>query len=280
MGKAWARGLTEATDERIARNAAAHRGLQYVRRTPIEQCKWPVREPRVQCVWSPNLAYAVGLIATDGCLASTKSVITLVSKDKDLLRTYLACLGRGGRIAPHGDGSAACRVQFNDASFYRWLMSIGVTPRKSLTLAAIEVPDEHLLSLVRGLLDGDGSITYETVVPNPRTYPLHWYPRIGVRFHSASYAHLDWLRARLSREFGLTGAILVDQTRGGNPMYALKYAKHASKALLSALYRDPDAPRLERKREIWQRYLAEGRQTRIWTRRSTPTVEGADSRPA
>lgn len=280
MGKNWARGLTKSTDDRVARAASSHRGLRYVRRTPIEQCRWTWREPRVITQWSDALAYAVGLIATDGCLASSSRLITLVSKDVQLLQAYLGCLGRNARLARHGSG--AHRVQFKDADFYRWLVSIGVTPRKSLTLGAIDVPDEFLLPLVRGLLDGDGSVLYQTVVPNPRMYPLSTYPRINVRFVSASRPHLEWLAERLRLQLAVTGAIHEKSRRdvGQNPIYELKFGKYSSIVLLRELYRDPDAPRLDRKWRTWNRYLTEARPTRIWTRHAgvPQPAEGSDSK--
>lgn len=269
MGKDWAKGLSKNTDPRIARAAEAHRGLAYRRRTAVELCKWVRTEPRIALKWSHELAYAVGLIATDGCLERKSTLITVVSKDFQLLETYLRCLQRGGRIRLHERGSAAFRVQFKDANFYRWLMSIGITPRKSLTLGAIDVPDEFLMSLTRGLLDGDGSVKFEIVVPNPRRYPGRTYPRINVLFHSASREHLRWLQAVLQPKLGVAGLLLTRRPDSGNPMYALKFAKHASIALLEQLYSDPDAARLDRKWQTWRRYLNEARPTRTWTRRGT-----------
>jgi len=38
--------------------------------------------------WSAELAYAVGLIATDGCLGRDNSRITMTSKDTDLLTAH------------------------------------------------------------------------------------------------------------------------------------------------------------------------------------------------
>lgn len=269
MGKDWAKGLTKSTDPRVARAAAAHRGLHYRRLVPIEQCKWSRVEPRVALDWSHELAYAVGLIATDGCLASKVKLITLVSKDIQLLMTYLRCLRRSGSVRLHAREGPAFHVQFKDARFYEWLMSIGITPRKSLTLGAIDVPDGYLISLTRGLLDGDGSVRFDTVVPNPRRYPNLTYPRINVLFHSASRGHLQWLQARLSALLGISGLLLTsnDPSRA-NPMYRLKFAKHASITLLTELYRDPKAPRLDRKWETWQRYLIQARPTRPWTSRA------------
>ncbi len=43
--------------------------------------------------WSPAVAYAVGLIATDGNLSRDGRHISVVSKDLDLLETLCRCLG-------------------------------------------------------------------------------------------------------------------------------------------------------------------------------------------
>ena len=59
------------------------------------------------------------------------------------------------RISSNG---RAWRVQIVDVVLYDWLVSIGLTRRKSLTLGAVVVPDHVFLDFVRGLLDGDGRV--------------------------------------------------------------------------------------------------------------------------
>ena len=44
--------------------------------------------------WSETMAYIVGLLATDGCLSSDRRHIILTSRDRELVETFLACLGR------------------------------------------------------------------------------------------------------------------------------------------------------------------------------------------
>lgn len=103
--------------------------------------------------WSPNLAYAVGLIATDGNLSRDGRHLSVTSKDHDLLETFRACLNVTAAIRPHGRGSAGRR------RFYEWLLDIGLTPAKSLTLGALAIPDDVFADFVRGCIDGDGSVT-------------------------------------------------------------------------------------------------------------------------
>jgi hypothetical protein len=168
--------------------------------------------------------------------------------------------------------------------FYRWLQSIGLTPAKSLTLGGIDVPDAVFTDLVRGLVDGDGSLKSYIHHPagNVRRYPNYRYERLTVSFHSARPAHLTWLRKRLGGLLSIDGAILKAKLRAvsTDPMYELRCGKHASLTLLHRMYADPDAPRLERKWRIWEAYLARPRINSLQKRRSDETVDIADSRSA
>ncbi|MDO8506474.1 MAG: hypothetical protein Q7S41_02575 [Candidatus Limnocylindria bacterium] len=138
---------------------------------------------------------------------------------------------------------------------YRWLITHGIRPRKSLTLAGVDVPPEHLVSFIRGLLDGDGSIYTKRHRPTPRTYPNYWYERLWTFFTSASRAHIDWLREEIHRELGLDGYVETRQQEGRHDFYRLKYGNRASMVLLSVLYADRGAPCLLRKRRKFDLYV-------------------------
>src|SRR5947207_13620624 len=85
-GKGWAKGLSAATDPRVARAAAAHRGLIYERQTPAELCRWRLSSStRLPLVWSDAMAYVVGLTATDGCLITGRRRIDFKSGDRQLV---------------------------------------------------------------------------------------------------------------------------------------------------------------------------------------------------
>lgn len=231
------------------------------------------------------MAYAVGLLATDGGLTGRKTV-ALVSKDKAQVMTFRSCIGAAN---PLGRNGKAYRIQITDVRFYRWLESIGVTARKSLTLNSLAVPRPVFIHVVRGLLDGDGSIYTGTTVPNRRRYPSHQYQRLTVRFHSASERHIQWLRAQLEEVLGLTGFVSVTRKRvkdRDSLLFVLRYSKHESVALLGQLYSDPRAPRLRRKWRKWIDFRDHGIPTRRWARRTgttpAPIAEKRDTytRPA
>ena len=257
MGKGWAKGLTAATDPRVARRAEGHRRKLYVRRTPLEDLRWSVRTATtLPLAWSDPMAYVVGLTATDGCLThGRRRSINFKSEDFELVSRYLALLGRTNAIGVEltREGNFAYHTQFGDARLYEWFRSVGLMPRKSLVLGAIDVPDSHVSHLIRGLLDGDGSIlnyVYEGTGKARGTYEA-----LRTVFNSASRAHVDWIRERLRSQLGIWGSIGTHQPSNRlNPMHRLAYANRESAQLLPWLYSGLDVPCLQRKRVIWDAY--------------------------
>jgi hypothetical protein len=203
------------------------------------------------------MAYIVGLTATDGCLFTGRRKINFKSEDRQLVETYLSVLGRSNRVkqAPTRTGGVVYFTEFHDSRLYEWFRSVGLTPRKSLTLGALDVPNAHLIPLARGLMDGDGSILNFVHRPTVKAQPNYWYERLWVCFHSASRPHIDWLRERLSPIAQSGGYLEVAKREGRHDFYKLKYGKAATVALLTAFYADDNAPRLVRKWEIWNDYV-------------------------
>jgi hypothetical protein len=97
-GKAWAKGRSAKDDPRIARAAAAHRGMQYVPRVPAEEDRRRTSAP-VDTTWRPTLAYAIGLMATDGCVVDGDH-ISFPSADRELVELFAKCLGKSNPISP------------------------------------------------------------------------------------------------------------------------------------------------------------------------------------
>src|SRR2546430_13087223 len=93
-------------------------------------------------------------------LITGRRAINFKSGDRQLVETYLQLLGRTNRVKSHRTekGGIAYYTQFHDSALYEWFRSTGLTPRKSLTIGALSAPDEFLIPLARGLLDGDGNI--------------------------------------------------------------------------------------------------------------------------
>ena len=255
-GKGWAKGRRAKDDPRIARAAAAHRGMQYVPRVPPEQDRRRKSAPAV-IEWKPKFAYALGLLATDGAIVRGRT-ITFPSADRELVEHVLNCLGKINAISEvrTKTGGVAYRTQIGDVALCRWLPTIGITARKSLVLGAVEVPDALLADLLRGLLDGDGSIINKLARADTGRTPNYYWEYLRTSFLSASRAHIVWLRGRIDAAFGVQGYIATAQPREGHhEMYTLRFGKRASLKLLPLIYADPTAPRLSRKWRVWADYV-------------------------
>ena len=208
--------------------------------------------------WSPELAYVVGLITTDGNLSSDGRHLSVVSKDKDLLETLRVCLQIGNSITltTSGAGLYCHRLQWGDRGFYEWLIHIGLTPAKSLRLGALAIPDEHFADFMRGCVDGDGSIVTYTDRYNTTKSDKYVYERLFVILVSASAPFLEWVQTTIIRLTNIEGALFPrNPGHGHSTIWTLKYAKRASQRLLNWMYYTPDVPCLARKREKARPFL-------------------------
>jgi len=209
--------------------------------------------------WTPRLAYAVGLLTTDGCLSSDGRHITMRSSETKMLQTFKQCLNLKNKICKTRNGNiVSYRIQFGDVQFYRWLLTIGLFPAKTYTIGSIAVPDDYFIDFLRGHLDGDGSITTYQDHYNTFKNPKYIYTRLFVRFISASRKHVEWLRDNIRRLIRVHGAI--HKAKPHNPdkqvsMWILKFGKKESIVLLSQLYYDHAIPCLRRKRNIAEQFI-------------------------
>jgi hypothetical protein len=207
--------------------------------------------------WSPETAYVIGLIATDGNLSVNGRCVSITSKDLDLLETVQACLDLRTRMSPvrGGYGTTCHRIQWSDRRFYDWLVGIGLTPAKSLTLRPLVIPDEYFADFLRGCIDGDGSIVTYVDRYNTRKSPAYVYTRLFVSIVSASPRFLEWMQTRVWSLRGLSGSLMIRRSIGRRDMWCLRYAKHESLAVLRWIYYAPELACLGRKRDIAAPFL-------------------------
>jgi len=209
--------------------------------------------------WTPDLAYIVGLLVTDGCLSSDGRHIIFTSQDLELIDNFRQILGITNSIGKTiNRTSEAYRVQVGSTKLYHWLESIGLTPHKSLTIAEIAVPEQFFLDFLRGHLDGDGSITTYLDSYNAELNSKYVYRRLSVRFISGSATHIDWLQNNIIALTGIKGKI--HKTRPshiGNSLSVLKFGKKESLKLLERIYYTNQLRCLTRKRQIYQKFIME-----------------------
>ena len=142
-------------------------------------------------------------------------------------------------------------------SFTAGCLTVGIMPRKSLVLGAIDAPDGHLMPLVRGLLDGDGTVYTLIHHPTRKTYASYRYERLWTYFHSASRKHVEWLQARLGLRARDRRPHRDAQTQGpGQSVLPPQVRQHRVKGVAARGLCRQSVPRLERKWLKWEGYAA------------------------
>jgi len=206
--------------------------------------------------WTSDLAYAIGLLVTDGNLSSDGRHIIMRSSDIDQLETFKKCLELKNKIGTSNSNgfskNTSYRVQFGNVRFYHWLMSIGLFPAKSYTIGEVNVPDEFFRDYFRGCLDGDGNIQTYRDGYNFYLGRQYFTQRLFIRIVSASEKHIFWLREKIKFLTGLRGSISKGKPKDDKhvPIWELKFAKKESLQLIKWIYYDTNIPYLKRKRDI------------------------------
>lgn len=117
-------------------------------------------------VWTPEMAYALGLFFADGCLtrASTGSWrVVFTNTDLPTVEWWHAFLGNPNKLHVHEPGEQRRLRAFNSITtsdtLGERLFALGAVPRKSVEPIRVPpVPDEVLGHFLRGFCDGDGSV--------------------------------------------------------------------------------------------------------------------------
>lgn len=199
-------------------------------------------KPRfINTTWRPELAYVVGVIASDGNLGKDGSYIDVTSKDKDMLVSVLHILDMlhikvGVKSTGSRSNTWAYRIQFRSITLHQWLVSIGLTPNKSKVIRRLHIPQDLFFDFFRGVWDGDGTI----YCVQDKRWENSYVISIGIA--SASVDFLVWLQGEVNLRIGSTGYI----THAKNVLQ-LRYARVDSKALFNAMFYQPNVPHLARK---------------------------------
>lgn len=109
--------------------------------------------------WSPNMAYIIGVIASDGNLCKSKFRISIASIDYELLESINHELNSDRPISKESNrnGSWYCLL-IDNKQIYNDLINLGLTPNKSFTCKINNIPYEYKLDFLRGYFDGDGCV--------------------------------------------------------------------------------------------------------------------------
>lgn len=171
----------------------------------------------------------MGLITSDGSLSCDGRHINITSKDFIFLKELKNTLGLINKVGTKNKNkiNQAYQIQFSNVRFYDFLLSIGLTQNKSLTLGAIEVPNQHFIDFLRGLIDGDGSIRRWIHPTNNRE---QW----SLRIYSGSEKFVKWLDGAITLLLRVHGKIHKERTT--KTKWVLKYGKMAAREIAKKCY--------------------------------------------
>ncbi len=206
---------------------------------------------KVKIKWSPDFAYAIGLLVTDGNVSKDGRHVTFVSNDVEQLHNFQKALGVQFRITSTVSGytgKRSPRLQFSDVRFWVFLNEIGIMPNKSKIIERVAVPRKYFFDFFRGCIDGDGSFySY---------FDKRW--KSSFMFYlilaSASPRFIEWIRSEIFSRIGVRGHVNED---GRKRTLQLKYAKRESLKIIKNMYYSDSVLCLSRKREKIMKALAQ-----------------------
>ncbi len=194
----------------------------------------------VDVTWRSDLAYIVGLIASDGHLRKDVPRIGITSKDLEIIELFKKVLSIKNPWTRHARGEEPKReyyyLSFKSRQFYDFLISIGITPAKSKTIRKVDIPDEFFPDFLRGLFDGDGTFWTHWDKRWPNSFVFHF------AFYSASRTFIEWIYKHLHQLYQTNGHL-----KKGDGVYEVRYAKGDSKKLFEIMYYKKDILCLTRK---------------------------------
>lgn len=198
--------------------------------------------------WTPEMAYVLGLLITDGCITKSGTV-SLCINDRDLLEKVKKVMGAKHNIKLSKHQKGLYQFYFTRVKLTKDLERLGVVPRKSLIVKFPCVPVELLPDLIRGVFDGDGSVFFDKRRPN---FPLR------SKFMSSSTDFIEGLQKSLEN-LGMPKRTIYKQKTKNGWSYMFIYDHRNSVKLFQILYKNvQNGLFLERK---YSRFLeGQGRQ--------------------
>jgi hypothetical protein len=113
-------------------------------------------------IWNPEMAYVLGFWFADGWMTQpgNDAFICYVSKDREHLELIRNAMQSEHVI--HSQGEGYFRLPIGSKRLWNDLAKLGGMPAKSLVAQMPSVPRECLRHFIRGFVDGDGSLYWDT----------------------------------------------------------------------------------------------------------------------
>lgn len=218
-----------------------------MKKLPQNQVKYPINEDFFFTP-SANLAYVLGLMATDGYVQKTNNdaYIGLAIQDKEILdKIHELIGGRPIKIYNTNLGMSMAKWGFASKRVREELATYGIIPQKTFILKPpTKLPKEYYIDYIRGFFDGDGSINFI------QQKNLRW------QVCSASREMLEWI-VEVLKTYGINPVNIQERApRNENEhiLYYIQYSTTATKTIYKILY-TPDSLYLKRKKDAFDSYI-------------------------
>lgn len=221
--------------------------------------------------WSPQMAYVLGWIFTDGNIPQKENMFRITSTDIEHLRNIADLFTdnatitiRKWRKQEHANHKPAGTLSINRADMAKKLKKYGLKPAKSKDVKFPEVSKEYLGDFIRGVFEGDGHIGLKKPYKSPR-----------INFTSGSYDFVLGLAKSIENAIGLKSSIHQCKRGVCSINY---YSEEAMFKLFNLMYSGaPDNMILKRKYNRFLEYFT-AKGVDIFGRKSNKTAQKATGR--
>lgn len=125
-------------------------------------------------VWTPEMAYILSYWWADGCMRIKSNTgaheIQIASNDRAHLETIAQVINQKRDLRKVSLLSNTYVISFCSKEMYQDIEAHGGTPRKSRTIGFPEVPSELLPHFIRGVVGGDGTLSWNAGKPIVHVY--------------------------------------------------------------------------------------------------------------
>lgn len=199
---------------------------------------------------SHNMAYILGLLASDGCVSKDTNhwYIDLQIKDEQILYDIKKEIGFEGPLQHYtnNQGTDFSRLRVCSKVMKDDLSHYNIIPKKTFTLSPPSfLNEEYYISYIRGYFDGDGCIYI-----NYDTYAYNWY------ICGARKEVLEWIKDILLNKYGIITSLKTSPKtlKNGDKFYYLQtYNKSTILQIFQILY-VPNSLYIKRKYDIMKNF--------------------------
>jgi hypothetical protein len=208
-------------------------------------------------VWSPNMAYILGLWFADGCIAKGYIFsIKLHMNDEYLLQSILVEMESNYKLQKEFYPKNSVCFQINSREIYGDIIRLGGKERKSLDVKFPDIPKQYLPDFIRGLWDGDGNIGASSKRKDGKGIGYKATLASGSREFIVSLkgileSAISELKTNIYEHLSLSGAKICDgrSLSKDSIVYYLALSPNNAKKLRDFMYFTPSTLKLIRKYE-------------------------------